>query len=69
MRIISQRGVSIDFDSSIVLLSGCTIMANVENRDLLLGNYKSDDDALHVFMDIHKQWETDCMSVYEMPVE
>lgn len=70
MRIISQtRDTSIEFDGTEIFLQYESVIYQSEISKGKLGKYATCKRAKEVFLEIHKQWLEDCMSIYKMPEE
>lgn len=71
MRIITQDGTSsVEFDGNTIYQQDDTIcLYDGNNHCWKLGKYATEADATWVFMDMHKQWTEDPLSVFEMPLE
>ena len=70
MRIISQDGkMSIEFDGTTINVIHDTIAFGMKHSKGSLGVYESEQRAGEVFMEMHNQWQKDCMSVFEMPIQ
>lgn len=70
MRIVSQnRGRSVEFNSSVLLVDFKTIYARTAGQDLVLGEYGTPSRATEIFKTIHDAADRFTSETYYMPEE